>query len=69
MIAIKMNGHTNPNPGAGQDQLYALSHLPGFLFGYVGPKENRVITFHEDRDPNAVLGKSQRRVEIHRPSY
>ncbi|MCU6502269.1 hypothetical protein LPN04_31190 [Rugamonas sp. A1-17] len=68
MMAIKMNGHANPTPEDGQDVLYALSHISGFLFGYVEPKQNRVITFHDDTNPKAELEKSQVRVEIHFPS-
>lgn len=53
------------------DSLAGLSHINGFLFGYVDEKENRTVTFFTDafpENPQKIPGQRRRTlVFAHRP--
>ena len=47
-----------------QDHLHGLSHLPGFVFGYVDEKENQPVGFFLDGHPHCPLQPGQKRRTI-----
>lgn len=64
MQAIKMRGSPHPTLGEAQDGLAGVRTIPGFLFGYVDEKQNRVISFHADTHPSSPVVKGQERVTV-----
>jgi hypothetical protein len=64
MKAIQLTCEKNPCLEDAQDQLHGLSHMPGFVFGYVDDKENRVVAFFLDTYPDSALVPGQRRRDI-----
>lgn len=58
---IKCTGQANLSQEDGEDILAGLCGIPGFKFGYVGSKSRqyRVVTFHEDPDPNSIISPRQ----------
>jgi hypothetical protein len=62
MQVIKMTGDANATYEAAKDVLHATKELPGFVFAYIDPNENRVISFSRDSDPAATLASGQERL-------
>lgn len=71
MKVIQQNGDVHPTLEEAQDGLHGLSHIPGFVFGYVDEKDNRPVAFFKDAYPNDNILRGQRRrtlVFAHQPA-
>lgn len=55
--SIKCVGQANFSKEDGEDILAGVSAISGFKFGYVESesKQFRVVSFHEDTDPNTII--------------
>jgi hypothetical protein len=70
MQVIEQKGQKHDSPEEAGDHLAGLSHMPGFVFGYVDDRENRAIMFFQDAFPGQELQRGQHRrtlVFAHRP--
>jgi hypothetical protein len=64
MQVIKNKSYWNPTEDHAEDVLAGISLIDGFLFGYINPKDWRVISFHVDSHVDLPLSKGQTRVEM-----
>jgi hypothetical protein len=64
MKVIQQNCETHPTLQEAQDGLHGLSHLTGFVVGYVDEKDNRPVAFFVDAHPGSPLGRGQHRREL-----
>jgi hypothetical protein len=70
MQVIEQKGDKHDNVEQAQDALSGLSHMPGFVMGYVDESDNRPVMFFMDFHPGQVLARGQRSrtlVFAHRP--
>ncbi len=61
MQVIQQPCEKHPTVEDAQDHLDGLSHMPGFVFGYVDEKENRPVGFFLDAYPHSQLQPGQKR--------
>ena len=64
MKVIQQNCDVHATPEEAQDALFGLSHLPGFVMGYIDEKENRPVVFFLDVPPASTAQRGQRRREL-----
>lgn len=70
MKVIEQKGDKHNSPEEAADALAGLSHMPGFVMGYVDESENRPVMFFMDAYPGQTLQRGQRSrtlVFAHRP--
>lgn len=60
MQVIEQKSQKHESPEEAGDALAGLSHMPGFVFGYVDEKECRVVMFFKDAQPGQTLMPGQR---------
>lgn len=61
MKVIQQNGDVHPTFEEAEDGLHGLSHIPGFVLGYVDEKDNRPVAFFKDAFLNDNIVRGQRR--------
>lgn len=62
MELLKQVGAAHAEIGDAQDNFAAVKVIPGFVFGYIDAKENRVVSFHQV-SPGGQLQRGQQMVE------
>lgn len=60
MKVIEQKGDKHNSPEEAGDALAGLSHMPGFVMGYVDESDNRPVMFFIDAHPGQTLQRGQR---------